>query len=89
MQETSIKAYRSVKDDGTISKHHARILTALEFLPGNEGTAFQISQRVTGLDSVQCSRRLKELVVKGLIEDTGRKGLSGSGRAANIYQLSK
>lgn len=69
--------------DGLRTRHHGEILFALHVLgrAGKDAIARQCS-----LTGVQVSRRLPELLKLGLIEDTGDKAASDSGRAERQFR---
>ncbi len=50
----------------------------MDKLPNNEGTADSIAAFTT-LDKIEVSRRMSELLAKGLVFDTGRKGITAKG----------
>lgn len=65
------------------STHYAKILKALEEKPMGKD---RISQ-ATGLESIQVSRRLSDLLRLGKIERTGEKEKSKSGMRECVYSL--
>lgn len=82
--ETSLEAWRSVKNTLMLSQHHSRILAALGELKE------AIYERIAihcDMEKNQISRRLLELERLGIIEKTGNTSLTLSGRKANMYRL--
>lgn len=65
-------------------KHKARILEALRRSP-NGATKDEIS-RVTGIDPVAVARRMRELANEGLVEDSGLRRPTPTGRRAIVWR---
>lgn len=77
---TSFEAADQAKE--LASKHHKTIIEALKTgAMGKDGIAAK-----TGLDGIQVARRLSELAKMGLIELTGNKAQSKSGRSEREWR---
>ena len=78
--DTSLAAAVSVKESaGTI---RAKVLATLKA----EGAATcDRLEEITGLSHQTCSARVRELVLKGKIKDSGRREKTRSGRGARVY----
>jgi len=83
IQQTSRLANEASKPHREIN--HDKILKALDKLPNNEGTADSIAAFTT-LDKIEVSRRMSELFAKGLVFDTGRKGITAKGCKAILWR---
>lgn len=83
--ETSLSAYHSLNSE-MIDNHFGKILRSLKKLKTANYTT--ISQ-YSGLEPVQCNRRLSEMVKAKLIERTDIKTPTPTGRNAYNYKLLK
>ena len=70
MRQTSIAAHEDIKAKGTKQKHHAEILKVMTAT--REYSTIRISKR-SKLDRHQVARRMKEMVDRGLVVETGIK----------------
>jgi len=86
MQHTSLEA--NVASKPNRETNHTKILEAMRKLPNREGTSDAIASYCT-LDKIECSRRLGELVDKGLVVNTMRKGITAKGCKAYIWKLTE
>jgi predicted HTH transcriptional regulator len=84
MQQTSIEAYESVKKYIPVIQNI--ILTHIDF--AGPDTCDHMEQ-VLDLSHQTCSASIRALVKKGLLEDSGKKGITRSGRKAIIWKLTE
>lgn len=82
--QTSIDAYKSMTID-ILKGHYAEIASALTKL--SKANYEQISNHLNWQDRNRTSRRLKEMEELKLVQKTGDKSLTSSGRSANNYSL--
>jgi len=82
--ETSREAYLALTNE-KLSKDYSDIIEALKVI--GTGTYEEIALFYGWQDINKCSRRLKELELKGLLFKTGTKRLTKRNRSAFVYQL--
>lgn len=82
--DTSTAAYKSITPD-MLRDHYKRIVSALEKL--KTANYEKIAQVAGFSDRNMASRRLKEMILLGLVVRTDLKSATSSGRSAYNYSL--
>lgn len=82
--QTSLDAARSMEPH--VARLERQVMTALAEA-GDTGLCDHELERVTGLQHTTASARRRELVIKGLVVETGARRATPSGRSAKAWRL--
>lgn len=82
MRETSIEAYREIKE--VIPEKRKRVLKAIEVMGKHGATLFELVKYLNRPIN-EISGRVTELSKAGLIQDSGRRMNPSSGKASTVW----
>ena len=82
--QTSLEAARSIEPH--IARLERQVMTALAEA-GEAGLCDHELEKVTGLQHTTASARRRELVLKGLVVETGERRTTPSGRSAKAWRV--
>ena len=82
--QTSLAAARSIEPH--VARLERQVMTALSEA-GDKGLCDHELEKVTGLQHTTASARRRELVLKGLVVETGERRTTPSGRSAKAWRV--
>jgi hypothetical protein len=82
MQETSVKAFKEIQEDGTLGKQQQAVIDCLG--GGFSFTASEIEART----NLRAHKRMRELARIGRIEEAGQRKCFVTGKQAITWKLS-
>lgn len=82
--QTSLEAARSIEPH--VARLERQVMTALSEA-GEKGLCDHELEQVTGLQHTTASARRRELVLKGLVVETGERRATPSGRSAKAWRV--
>lgn len=88
MRETSIQAYRQIKQEGLLSKMRERVYDVVfHHGPCTSAEAYTLMTKVEKAPITQSRARFTELRDQGVFKECGRKTCSVTGRTAILWDV--